>query len=81
MGVALAVTTIIEAIIRNEHSVLTVSMMLSGEYGVGEYCLSVPCVVDKKGVSRIVEAGLDQAEESDLKQSAQILKNICIRVA
>jgi L-lactate dehydrogenase len=80
-GVALAVTKIIEAIIRDEHSVLTVSMMLSGEYGVSDCCLSVPCVVDKKGVSRIVEAELDQAEESDLKQSAQILKNICMRVA
>ena len=61
-GVALAVTKIIEAVIRDEHSVLTVSMMLSGEYGVSECCLSVPCIVDKKGVSRIVEAELDQTE-------------------
>jgi L-lactate dehydrogenase len=79
-GVALAVTKIIESAIRDEHSVLTVSMMLSGQYGVSECCLSVPCVVDKKGVSRIVEAELDQAEESDLKQSAQILKDVCRRV-
>jgi L-lactate dehydrogenase len=79
-GVALAITKIIEAIIRDEHSVLTVSMMLSGEYGVNGCCLSVPCVVDKKGVSRIVEAELDQTEESDLKQSAQILKDVCRRV-
>jgi L-lactate dehydrogenase len=79
-GVALAVTKIIEAVIRNEHSVLTVSMMLNGEYGVSECCLSVPCVVDKKGVSRIIEAELDQTEERDLKQSAQILKDVCRRV-
>ncbi len=80
-GVALAVTKIVEAIIRDEHSVLTVSMMLSGEYGVSECCLSVPCIVGKKGVSRIVETELDQTERNDLTQSAQILKDLCRRVA
>jgi L-lactate dehydrogenase len=79
-GVALAVTKIVETIIRNENSVLTVSMMLSGEYGVSECCLSVPCIVNKKGVSRIVEAELDQTERNDLIRSAQILKESCRRV-
>jgi len=79
-GVALAATNIVEAVIRNENSVLTVSMMLDGEYGINECCLSVPCIINKKGVSRIVEAELDQVEENDLKQSAQILKDICRRV-
>jgi L-lactate dehydrogenase len=79
-GVALAVTKIVEAVIRDENSVLTVSMMLAGEYGVGECCLSVPCIVNKNGVSRIVETELDQTERNDLNQSAQILKNVCRRV-
>jgi L-lactate dehydrogenase len=79
-GVALAVTKIVQAVIRDEHSVLTVSMMLNGEYGVSECCLSVPCIVDKKGISRIVETELDQTEGNDLKQSAQILKDVCMRV-
>ena len=55
-------------------------MMLSGEYGVSECCLSVPCIVGKKGVGRIVETELDQAEENDLRRSAQILKDVCKRV-
>jgi len=76
-GVALAVTKIIESVIRDENSVLTVSMMLGGEYGINECCLSVPCIVNKKGVSRIVKTELDQTEENNLKQSAQILKDIC----
>jgi L-lactate dehydrogenase len=79
-GVALAVTKIVEAAIRDEHGVLTVSMMLNGEYGVSECCLSVPCIVNKRGVSRIIEAELEQGEENDLKQSAEVLKNICRRV-
>jgi len=76
-GVALAVTNIVEAAIRDENSVLTVSMMLDGEYGINECCLSVPCIVNKKGVSRIVEAELDYTERNELNQSAAVLKNIC----
>lgn len=79
-GVALAITKIVEAVIRDENSVLTVSMMLNGEYGVSECCLSVPCVMNRKGVSRIVETELDQTERNDLNQSAQILKDVCRRV-
>jgi len=79
-GVALAVTNIVEAVIRDENSVLTVSTMLNGEYGIDECCLSVPCIVNKKGVSRIVEAELDRAERIDLNQSAEVLRNICRRV-
>lgn len=79
-GVALAVTKIVEAVIRNEHSALTVSTMLNGEYGISECCLSVPCMVDKKGVSRIVEAELDDSERNDLNQSAEVLRDVCRRV-
>jgi L-lactate dehydrogenase len=76
-GVALAVTKIVEAVIRDENSVLTVSMMLNGAYSINGCCLSAPCIVNKKGVSRIVEAELDHTERNELNQSAEVLKNIC----
>jgi L-lactate dehydrogenase len=76
-GVALAVTTIVEAIIRDENSVLTVSTMLNGEYQISDCCLSVPCIVNKKGVSRIVETELDRRERDDLNRSAEALESIC----
>jgi L-lactate dehydrogenase len=76
-GVALAATKIVEAIIRDENSVLTVSAMLYGEYGINGCCLSVPCIVNKGGVSRIVEADLAPSERNELNQSAEVLKNIC----
>lgn len=79
-GVALAVTKVVEAIIRDENSVLTVSMMLNGEYGIDQCCLSIPCIVNKNGVSRIVEAELDHTERNDLNQSAEVLRSICRRL-
>ena len=79
-GVALAVTKIVETVIRDENSVFTVSIMLNGEYDISECCLSVPCIVNKKGVSRIVEAELDGSERNDLNQSAEVLRDACRRV-
>ena len=78
-GVALAATKIIEAVIRDENSVLTVSAMLNGEYGISDCCLSVPCVVNRTGVSRIVETDLDSNERNDLNRSAEVLRNLCNR--
>ena len=80
-GVSLAVRRIVEAIIRDENSVLTVSTLLSGEYGLNDVCLSVPCIVNRKGIKGIVEAALDQEEERALKNSARIIKDVYKKVA
>jgi len=80
-GVSLAVRRIVEAIIRDENSVLTVSTLLNGEYGLDDVCLSVPCIINRKGIKSIVETTLDQSEEKALEKSAEIISdtymNIC----
>ena len=80
-GVSLAVRRIVEAIIRDESSVLTVSTLLNGEYGLDDVCLSVPCIINRKGIKSIVETTLDQSEEKALEKSAEIISdtymNIC----
>lgn len=80
-GVSLAVRRITEAVIRDENSVLAVSTWLGGGYGLDEVCLSVPCIINQKGIAQIVETKLNQSEENDLKKSAEILRNIYKRVA
>lgn len=72
-GVSLAVRRIVEAIIRDENSVLTVSTLLKGEYGFHDICLSVPCIVNRNGIKTIIETGLDHDERDALKKSADIL--------
>lgn len=80
-GVALAVDRIVEAIVRNENSVLTVSTLLTGQYGISGCCMSVPCIVNNKGVERIVETELNEPEETALQQSAETLMDVCKRAA
>ena len=57
-AVGLALTRILGAILRNERSVLTVSTLLNGEYGVNDVCLSVPGIMTQRGVERIIEGNL-----------------------
>ena len=73
-GVGLALVRIVAAILRGQHSVLTVSTLLDGEYGLGDVCLSVPCIVSERGVERIVESRLSQGELESLAASAALLK-------
>jgi L-lactate dehydrogenase len=73
-AIGLSLVRISQAILRNEHSVLTVSTFLNGEYGLNDICLSVPCVVGHTGVERIIVAGLPDDEGDELLRSAAVLR-------
>lgn len=74
-AIALAITRIVEAILGDEHSILTVSSLLSGEYGIKDIYLGVPSVVCSSGVKNIIEVQLSPSEQAELKLSADKLKD------
>ncbi|HMA84602.1 MAG TPA: L-lactate dehydrogenase [Desulfosalsimonadaceae bacterium] len=73
-AVGLALVRIVESIMRNQKSVLTVSTYLDGEYGLNDVCLSVPSIVAQNGVDRIIESELPDGEKEALNASADVLK-------
>ena len=73
-AVGLALVRIIEAILRSQNSVLTVSVRLDGEFGLSDVCLSVPCIVSSRGVTTIINSRLPAEEQKALDNSAAILK-------
>jgi L-lactate dehydrogenase len=75
-AVALAMTKIVESILRNENAVLTVSSYLQQYYGVSDICLSVPTVLNRNGVRETLEIPLDKKEVKDFQESAAIIKNV-----
>lgn len=75
-AVALAVKRIVEAIVRNENSILTVSSFLDGQYGLNNICLSVPSIVNINGLERILEIPINSEESDKLNGSASALKNV-----
>ncbi len=79
-AIALALTRISGAILRNEHSILTVSLLLQGEYGIDDICLSVPCVIGKTGAERILTAKLPRNEQTALNASAKTLREVLDKI-
>ena len=75
-GIAMAVKRICEAIIRDEKSVLPISSMMHGEYGLTDVVLSMPAIVGEDGVEHVVPVSLDEEEQKKLWDSAQVLKEI-----
>lgn len=73
-AVALAVRRIAECIIRDENSILTVSGYFEGEYSISDVCLSVPSIVDSKGILKILEIPFSNNEIEALRHSADTLK-------
>jgi L-lactate dehydrogenase len=79
-AIGLALVRIVGAILRNEHSVLTVSTMLDGEYGLKDVCLSVPCIVSRSGVERIIEGKAAIGELQALHASASVIRKSLIEL-
>lgn len=75
-GIAMAVKRICEAIVRDEKSVLPVSSLMHGEYGLTDVVLSIPAIVGKNGVEHVVPVSLNEEEQKRLWNSAQVLKEI-----
>lgn len=72
-AVALAIKRIVEVILRDENSILTVSALLSGEYGIDDVYLGTPSIVGSSGIKKILEVPLNSAELKSLKDSADTL--------
>lgn len=77
-GIAMAVAKISESITRDEHSILPISSLLTGQYGIKGLCLSIPTIVGSKGAEKVLEIPLSGMEQRELTASAEALKKIGI---
>lgn len=73
-GIGLALVRIVGAVLRNERSVLTVSSLMDGAFGIHDVCLSIPCIVGKNGVKQIAPGPLTEEETAALRRSAEVLR-------
>lgn len=74
-GPSAVVADLAEAICHNTGRVLSVSRMLSGQFGITDAALSVPCVINHSGASRILEPCLDRKQIDLLKIGAQTIQS------
>ena len=76
-AIALSVSQIAEAILRDTKMILTVSTLQDGSrYGVKDVCLSLPCVVGANGIEREITPPLLPEEEEAVRKSAAALREV-----
>ena len=73
-AIAEAVRRIVTAIVRDEETVLPISVMADGHYGLSDLSISLPAVVGRRGVLRVLEMSLDDTERQRLFASAAQIK-------
>lgn len=73
-GVAISILRVIEALACENKSILPISSLVSGYYGIDGVCLSVPTILSKKGVEGYVRLKFNDEEIEGLMNSAKILK-------
>lgn len=75
-AIAVAVARIVECIAGDENSILTVSSIFDGQYGISDVALSVPTKVGGLGIEKVLEVPFARNEMKGLQNSADKLKEL-----
>jgi L-lactate dehydrogenase len=73
-AIASGLARVVEAILRDQKTVLSVSSLVDGPFGLRDVCLSLPAVIGRDGVERVLPLLLDTAEEEALRRSADVVR-------
>ena len=74
-AIGLALLKIVEAVLRDQRTVLTVSVPLQGRCGVDGMALSLPAVVGRNGIESVIDIPMNEEELAAFRASGQMLKN------
>ncbi len=69
-AIAEAVRRIVTAIVRDEDTILPVTVRAKGHYGLGDISISLPAVVGRDGILRVLDVALSDKELRSLRSSA-----------
>jgi L-lactate dehydrogenase len=73
-AVAAGLMRLVEAILRDQHTILSISSAITGAYGISDVCLSLPTIVNRGGVEKVLHLELSPSEQAGLRNSAEVLK-------
>lgn len=73
-AIGLGLVSIVEAILGDHRTVLSVSTLMTGQYGVKDICLSLPCVVGENGIEEVLTLTLSPEEKYGFRASAEKLR-------
>ena len=75
-GIALTVCRVVSSIVFNSHSVLPLSVIPQGEYGLEHVAMSLPVILGEKGVEKILTIPLDEDGERGMRACDEYLRSV-----
>lgn len=75
-GIGVSLTRITKAILKGEDSVLPVSTLLENYHGVSDVFLSVPAIVNKQGIKKVLKVSFNDEEMKAFQHSAAEVKKV-----
>jgi malate dehydrogenase len=72
---SIAITQMVDAILKDKHLIVPASAYMQGEYGLQDLFFGAPVQLGRKGVERVVEYDLNEAEKEALQKSAHSVRN------
>ena len=75
-GIGVSTAALVEALNYENDSVMSISTYLDGEYGIKDICLSIPVLVNSKGLTSHIEAPITDEEVAKLRHSADCLRAV-----
>ena len=75
-AIAVSVCDIVKTLLNGSDSVLCISSMMHGEFGIEDVCLSIPTIVNGQGIKGTLLPELTQDEVAQLRHSADVLKEV-----
>lgn len=79
-GIAACVTKIVNAIYSSAYTILPVSTVLDGEYGISDVALSTLCAVGNEGIVTTLTPTLSEEEVEKMRKSAEVLKSVIAQI-
>jgi len=71
---AVAVTQMVDAILKDKHLIIPAAAYMQGEYGLNEMFFGVPVMLGRKGIEKVLEYDLEADEKEAMQKSAASVK-------
>lgn len=75
-AIASGMERIVESILRDQNTIVTVSGLVQGCHGIDDVCLSLPMVINRQGISRILCVPMNDDEERRFRASARAVRSV-----
>jgi len=77
-AIAMSISKIVEAIIMDHRTIMTASTVLSGQYGINDIAMSLPCIIGANGIEQVLDIELSENEHKSFLESADKINEVLV---